>query len=251
MELNTLSIRLSTDGFSFSIYSPIHSDQASFFERPVNETQTLTLNFKHLLQSEEMLQQSYNRINLLIADQRYTLLPEELYDKSEFTSIFYLNHPRSGEEKILCDHLEQSRLYVLFSVEETLYRLLRENYPEARICAHITPLCEYFCTQSRLGNNRKLYINFRTHSIDMFCFERDRLLLLNTFEYKQHSDAIYYILYVWKQIGLDQQRDELHLSGEMQQKLELMKELKRYIRQVYIMQPEKNLDFQSITTLYH
>ena len=32
-EQYTLSIRLSTDGFSFSIYNPIHDSSLSFFEK--------------------------------------------------------------------------------------------------------------------------------------------------------------------------------------------------------------------------
>ena len=35
----------------------------------------------------------------------------------------------------------------------------------------------------------------------------------NTFKAESSRDAVFYLLYVWKQLGLDGGRDELHLSG--------------------------------------
>ena len=45
-EQYTLSIRLSTDGFSFSIYNPIHDSSLSFFEKEVEPSLSLTANLK-------------------------------------------------------------------------------------------------------------------------------------------------------------------------------------------------------------
>ena len=42
----TLSIRLSTDGFSFSIYNPIHDNSQSLFEKEVDTSLSLTANLK-------------------------------------------------------------------------------------------------------------------------------------------------------------------------------------------------------------
>ena len=42
----TLSIRLSTDGFSFSIYNPIHDDSFSVIEKEIDTSLSLTANLK-------------------------------------------------------------------------------------------------------------------------------------------------------------------------------------------------------------
>ena len=42
----TLSIRLSTDGFSFSIYNPIHDDSLSIIEKEIDTSLSLTANLK-------------------------------------------------------------------------------------------------------------------------------------------------------------------------------------------------------------
>ena len=47
----TLSIRLSTDGFSFSIYNPIHDDSLSIIEKEIDTSLSLTANLKAVFQT--------------------------------------------------------------------------------------------------------------------------------------------------------------------------------------------------------
>ena len=82
----------------------------------------------------------------------------------------------------------------------------------------------------------------------LYCYDRNHLLLANSFECKQTADRIYYLLYIWKQLGFEQERDEMHLTGELSDKEALLSELRKFIRQVFIMNPATNLDLQAITT---
>ena len=59
--------------------------------------------------------------------------------------------------------------------------------------------------------------------------------MANSFECMQTEDRIYYLLYVWKQLEFNQERDELHLTGTLSDKETLMNELKKFILQVFIM----------------
>ena len=84
--------------------------------------------------------------------------------------------------------------------------------------------------------------------MEVFAFDRSKLLIINTFSSLQPSDQVYYLLYIWKQLGFEQERDELHLTGKFLAKEALMQELQKYIKQVFIMNPATNLDFQAITS---
>ena len=56
----TLSIRLSTDGFSFSIYNPINDNSQSLFEKEVDTSLSLTANLKNVFHESDFLSYSYN-----------------------------------------------------------------------------------------------------------------------------------------------------------------------------------------------
>ena len=55
------------------------------------------------------------------------------------------------------------------------------------------------------------------------------------------EDTCYYLLNVWKMLGYDQERDELHLTGDLSQQASLMGELKKYIRKIFIINPQAEL----------
>ena len=97
-------------------------------------------------------------------------------------------------------------------------------------------------------NTVTFYVNLWEEEMEVYVYERSRLQTSNTFPCRETSDQVYYALYLWKLQGLDQERDELHLAGGTSEKREaLLAQLKRYIRQVFVLTPADNLDLQTIT----
>lgn len=244
----TLSIRLSTDGFSFSIYNPIHDNTQSIIEKEVDTSLSLTANLKNVFQESEFLSYSYKRVNIMIVSKRYTMIPLELFEEDEADLLFYHNHPKRENETIIYNVLKKNNVVVIFSIDKSTYAFLKEQYPEAHFYSQSTPLIDYFSTKSRLGNSNKMYASIRKDAIDIYCFERGHLLLSNSFECKQTEDRIYYLLFAWKQLEFNQERDELHLTGLLPDKEILMNELKKFIMQVFIMNPATNIDMQALLT---
>lgn len=243
----TLSIRLSTDGFSFSVLNPLEENGHSVYEYAVNESSSLTANLKRAFKETEWLHLPYRRVNILISDKRFTFIPLEYFEDELAETIFYHNFPTQENETIQYNILHRNNTVVIFGMDKSAYTFLREQYPEAYFYSQASPFIEYFSSKSRLGNNRKMYVNLRKTATDVYCFERSRLLLANSLPCKAASDRIYYILYIWKQLGFSQERDELHLTGLFEQKEPLLKELRKYIQQVFITNPATNLDLQAIT----
>ena len=54
-EQYTLSIRLSTDGFSFSVFNPLGDGEFSYYDREVDESLSLTANLKQTFRELEWL----------------------------------------------------------------------------------------------------------------------------------------------------------------------------------------------------
>ena len=136
----------------------------------------------------------------------------------------------------------------IFGIDKSAQTFLNEQYPEARFYSQSTPFIDYFSVKSRLGNSKKMYASIRKDGIDIYCFERGHLLLANSFECTHTEDRIYYLLYAWKQLEFNQERDELHLTGILPEKDVLMSELKKFILQVFIMNPATNIDMQALLT---
>jgi hypothetical protein len=86
--------------------------------------------------------------------------------------------------------------------------------------------------------------------MEVFALDKGKLLLINSFNSKQTPDHIYYLLYVWQQLGYSQEKDSLYLAGEVESKDVLLAELKRFLRQVDFLPTQSTLSFdiQSLMT---
>ena len=248
-EQYTLSIRLSTDGFSFSIYNPIHDSSLIYLPQPMNMDLPVAANIRELLKSD-ILQYPYKRVNVLQVSKRFTLYPFELLENEEhYDPFFHYNHPKKENEVVLCNELIKANMKILFGMDQTGWQLLSEHFPKARFYSQSSPLIEYFVAKCRLGNSKKMYVYVRGNSLDVFCFDRGRLLLANSFAGNHVEDAIYYLLYIWKQLDYAQERDELHLVGTFHDKEKLIAGLRRFIRQLFIINPKSEFNHPALTRI--
>lgn len=237
----TLSIRLSADGFSFSIYNPISENAIYVFHRQVDAALSLTANLKPAFQELEFLNYSYKRVNVMMVSKRFTLLPLELFDDECIDSLFYYNHSKNENEKVLYNIIKKCNAVVLFSLDKSAYSFITERHPEARFYSQVSPLAEHFSVKSRLGNTRKMYAYLRESAVDVYGFERGHIQIINSFSCKNTEDTVYYLLHTWKQLAMDQERDELHLTGKFTDKALLLAELQRFIAQVFVINPSAEL----------
>ena len=68
--------------------------------------------------------------------------------------------------------------------------------------------------------------------MDVACYAQGNLLFVNSFEYEHTDDILYYILYVWKQVGMHQQKDQLLLSGDEGLQNSITNTLRNYLRNI-------------------
>ena len=249
-EQYTLSIRLSADGFSFSIHPPQKEAEVFFSSYPVNVSYSMTANLKKMIQTAKELKYTYGQINILIDTQRFTPIPFDLFEDEQTEQLFYQNFQRMDNETVLCNILGKSNIALIFGMDKHTHQLIHESFPHARIFACTSPLTEYFTYQSKGSNNRRLYVLFHPNRMEVFALDKGKLLLINSFNSKQNSDYIYYLLYVWQQLGYSQKKDQLFLIGDVESKDTLMAELKRFLRQVEFLPTLSTLpfDIQSLIT---
>ena len=119
-----LSIRLSTDGFSFSIYHPQQPEAVYFSSSPVNTQRSMAANVKAYLTETEELKHRFKQVNILIHTSRYTTLPLELYEDEQTDLLFYQNLPPQNNEVVLCNILGKSNLVILFGLDKLTHLFL-------------------------------------------------------------------------------------------------------------------------------
>lgn len=198
----------------------------------------MAANVKEFLSESELATHHFKQINLILHTRRFTLVPLEWFEDEQMETIFYQNFKKENNEIVLCNVLGRSNAVVIFAIDKLAHSYLMEQFPDARIFASVSPQIEYLAYKSKLGNNRKLYAHLHPQSMEVFCMERGRLLLCNSYAISSMEDYCYYLLCIWKQLAYDQREDELHLVCHLPERTEVAELLKRYVKKVFIVNPQ-------------
>lgn len=245
-----LSIRLSTDGFSFYIYNPRRNAYSLTLSREVNDSISLTANLKKEYQELEFLQHDFLRVNIVVSGSRFTYVPNELFETGEAETIFHYNQQHHDNEVVIANPLKNSNATVLFGIDHSTQTFVNEHFHSAVFYSQSALLCDIFCAKSRGGDIKKMYVSLRGDGIDLFAFENGSLLIANSFDTNRDADNIYYILATWQQLGLDQEKDELHLFGVGEGNNTIVPELKRFIKSVDNDTKDNDIDIQELNIDY-
>jgi len=227
----SLSIRLCTDGFSFYA-SSLKDISFTYLPFSINPTISLSANIKHAIADLPELQSPYKNIQILI-DSPSSIVPFERFDEEKIEDIYNFNFPHQKGKVVLYNILPKSNTVILFAIDKNAYQLLNETFPQARFYSIETPVIEYLVEKSKIRETQKLYVYFHEHTINLYTFINGKLYFGNNFTYSDLNDALYFILQVWKTLGLNQFTDELHLLGNLPKEENTRKELHRFIKQVY------------------
>ena len=113
----------------------------------------------------------------------------------------------------------------------------------------MAPVWRYLHQRSFTGARNKLYAYFHDKQLTRFSCTQNRFKFCNSFEPTHAHDALYFIPYVWKQLMMKAEFDELHLVGEIPEQEWLLEELRRYVLRTYVISPTGDFNRAPVTQI--
>lgn len=224
-----MSIRLSSDGLSFSVYNPSVKDSFWYKKIVFEQSESYISSLKDCFFEYDFLSWHYKKIYVICVSAPYTIVPQEFFQEKSKKELLTFTTTVS-EIHCLSNTLKKERSELLFGVKDDVYEFCCRSLVNPIFVHHLTPVLPLL---GKLSSNRlpkQLFVNLHHRSIDVVSYTQGTLSFINTFEYKQIEDIIYYILYVWKQMEMNQQRDQLNLFGDTSLCHNLNKILRNYIQ---------------------
>ena len=242
----SLSIRISTNGLSFCVYSPGSETPFLYKEYDMNYTVSLAANLKEALRTEPILQQQYKRVNVLVSTTDITTVPVAYFDAKEIEDIYKLNFPKAQPQHVTYNVLRRSGVALIFGVEKNVYQLILDDFPRARFYASTSTMIEFFSQRSAACVNKVIYVYLHEKEITIYAFDQNRMLFINSFSIVTVADMQYYILNVWKQLGFDQIDDFLYIVGDNDRRKELADKIVYFLQNVSLI--DRSSDFKDSIT---
>lgn len=232
-ERYTMSIRLWSGGLSFSGY--IASADGSFFYRdvPFDRGVPYAAALKECFFANECLSWRYRQLNLVCSSPHYLVVPTALFPADVETQQAWMRKAFvQPESACLAAPLSDKRATLLYDCEEAVQAFCLRSFQNPRFTHYLVPLLAYWRARSREALYRCMQVRVERERMDVACFERDRLLLVNTFVVRQPAEMLYYLLSVWRQMGFNAQVDVLCLHAAPALRMTLLEQARRYLRNV-------------------
>lgn len=177
------------------------------------------------------------------------IVPVEDFKEENLTTLY--QHAFTKHDSDALHYRVQPSLNVvaIFPINKDLKLVVEDNFSNVRFTPILQPVWNYLHQRSFAGIRRKLFAYFHDKKVDIFSFEKNRFKFFNSFEAPHPKDAIYFMMYIWKQLGMDQQQDELHLVGDIPDKEWLLYNIKLYIRKVNVLNPCAEFNRAPITEI--
>jgi hypothetical protein len=260
-----LSIQVSLDGFLFSILEPYSLKYLGLKRYQFEQASTQDMLFEkvqEILTQDPLLQQSYQGVSCIQVDKRSTLLPAALFDKSQLKSYFEFNHLLDELDELRFNFLKQVDAYLVFPIHHEIVNLYLKSWVNAVFYHQATPfITEVIHTPLLAGKGA--HVHFSTDHFDIVVTDERELLFHNNFSFRSDEDLLYFILFVFDKLGLDQGSTPLILSGDVDKLSERPSMLKRYFRNLkfrnapagfqypHIFEPVQEHSCLSLFKVYH
>jgi hypothetical protein len=227
-----LSIQASLDGLLFSILEPISLKYLALkryqFEQVASQDM-LFEQIQEILDQDPLLRQTYHGVSCIQVDNRSTLLPAALFDKNQLKSYFVFNHVLDELDELRFNFLKQVDAYLIFPIHHEIANLYLKSWVNAAFYHQATPfICEVVHTGSSTG--KAAHVHFSSGHFDIVVTNQHELLFHNNFMFRSDEDLLYFILFVFDKLGLDQGSTPLMVSGDFDKFSDRPSLLKRYFR---------------------
>lgn len=231
-----LSIQVSLDGFSFSIvdgdkkclalnrFIPFHKSGDS---NPLDS-------FIEIVRNNSFLNSKFNNVSIIWISKRVMLIPSEFFTDEFAFDSFQLSHQLDQTDCILWNELTSLKSHIVFSFPESIKEFIQTHFENPSFYHHTYPFFHQAIKAKSIESHPQVFVNIQDDFFNVIIPEKNGKHFINTFSYQTDSDLTYFILNIFKQQKLNNERSKLILDGKIEQDSKIVNLLKKYLGKVEV-----------------
>lgn len=242
-----MTIRIGRGTLSFA--TPSEDGDSIIFEPYVVKSGiSMAANLRDAFKKADLLLDTPPRVRVLY-DGDVLMVPVELFQEDTMETMYRHAFPSKEQEIVYYNVLPDLNAVAVFSMNRDLRLVIDDHFKDVTLVAAISPVWRHLHQRSFTGNRHKLYAYFHEKQIDIFSFQQNRFKFCNSFAAGRPHDSLYFLLYVWKQLQLQPEHDELHIVGDIPEQQWLLSELKKYLQKAYVINPVADFNQAPVTQI--
>ena len=242
MNRQRLIIRISRDTIALSTTD---EGQVRYERYPMNTGISLAANMREALRTQLLLQDDYERV-LVLVDSPVLCVPIAEFREEQRDQLYHYTFTRVDQQAVVHAILPDLNAVAVFAVQKDLRQVLVDRFGRVSYQPLMSAVWRHMYQKSFTGPHAKLYCYFHDRKVEVFSFEHNRFKFQNAYAVTTVDDALYYVLFVWKQLGMDPQNDELHLAGQAD---EMKDRASQFLKRVFVSSPTGEFNRAPVTLI--
>jgi hypothetical protein len=241
-----LSIELSTDEFSFSLLDTIRNKFVLIRSFEPDENKNFgPEKLNELLSKDDFLSKPYKKVNVVMPSRKFTLVPSPLYDPGKKNEYFTFNHIIEDGNVIVANRVSDPDAYLVYSVSKHINNLINSYYPAVYPVHHIKPLLSHISHVRKSVHGNYIHIHIEREFFNLIIFNHNLLKFCNSFNYRNITDILYFVLNVFKNLDIKQE-ETIYFSGLTEKYDDLTSNFSIYVRNIKFSEPSGNFTFSYV-----
>jgi hypothetical protein len=253
-----LSIQISLDGFSFSVYDSIAKDFLAFYEFSFDlessSPEKILMPIKAIFEENEILQHNhFKKVFVNYANTLSTLVPKVFFDSNKKNLYLENTVKIFPSDFISHDELSTMDAVLVYIPFINVNNFLFSKFGSFEYQHASSLLIDSLLNSKTFPKNKEaVTVNVYSSHFEAIVWNGKELIFYNSFSFKTADDFIYYLLFIYEQLGLDTDTVQTYCMGEIEKESALFKIAYQYIRHVSFLHfNELSSDFKSLGTHSH
>lgn len=244
-----ITLRIGNHSLAFAVADKTAVKGIAYENYTVKSGISIAANIREAFRESSILsREEYKRAQVMLATPSM-LVPIEEYDEDQKETLYRYTFASQPNTEILHCVLPYQNAVVLMPINKDLKAVIDDHYTDVVYMPVEQPVWNYMQHRSPVELNRQLYAYFHDENLSIFAFNKNHFSFCNTYNAKHIQDCVYYILYVWKLLQLDVEKDELFIAGAANNEEELLTQLRRYLAKAYAVNAPAEFNRAPITEI--
>lgn len=243
-----LVIRIGAESLSFSVSNPQAAREIVFEPYGLKSGISMAANLRDAFGSSELLMSGYRRA-LVLADSPTMLVPSDEFSEKQLPVMYAHTFTGNTDTEILYSILPDLNAVAVFGINKDLKRVIDDHFREIRFIPAAQPVWTRLYKRNFTGVRSKLYAYFHDRQMEVFCYTKNRFRFCNKFDAAHAHDALYYLLYTWRQLGYSVDNDEIYICGDITHQDWFMENLHRHVARAYLINPSADFNRAPAATI--
>ncbi len=227
-----LLLDVANDSLSFTIYDKTRNQFLCFekYSHTVSDEQGLTHFLEQVFSQNRMLLQTFVLTRLSYQTEKFTLVPNALFDKEKCREFLAFNNALNDDDFILHHQIKSDDCTTVYAVKKGVHDVLTTLLPQAEWRMSCASILEYMSFLPESAGEKQVFVHVE-NSYFYFCVSEGRkLMLFNRYSYSNTEDFVYFLLFVCGQLSINLEQIEMNFCGNIERRSAYFEAAQHYVK---------------------